>query len=478
MELNNKKVLMMGLGLLGGGVATARFLVEQGAVLTITDMKSEEQLKNSIENLKDIKSKINFVLGEHRESDFLDNEIIVLNPDVSIHNQFVELAIQNGKMIENELTLFYKFNKAQKNIAITGTRGKTTTVNWTSHLLNTSKTKSIVVGNSPDSTFLGSFHKYNLNDFVVLEEPSFQLEVLGNSNFSSKIAMITNLYRDHINRHKNMEEYALAKANIFKNQTENDFLILNKDNDWTTFFLNLKPKSKIFFVSTFFTDIENGIFLDLNLDIIFVENKEKTILFNAKDFILDWGKHNLYNLMFAVLNAILCKIKISEIKENIKTLPQIKFRQEKIFEYKNIVIYNDTTATSPDGAMAALDRFSQNTNNLILITGGTDRELDFKDYTYYLKTKFNLSNLILLSGSATLKIKEELNLERYNEFDNLNDCVNFSLSLINKDEKNIILFSPASKSFEKFKNEYDRGEQFNNIILNLDIAKKINYDNL
>ncbi|MEK7642725.1 MAG: hypothetical protein AAB392_02930 [Patescibacteria group bacterium] len=108
MDLKNKKVLLMGLGILGGGVATARFLVEKGAELTVTDMKSKEYLKPSLEKLKDF-SNIKFLLGEHREKDFLDNQIIVLNPDVSINNKFVKLARENGKQIENELTLFYKF---------------------------------------------------------------------------------------------------------------------------------------------------------------------------------------------------------------------------------------------------------------------------------------------------------------------------------------------------------------------------------
>jgi len=103
MDLKNKKVLLMGLGVLGGGVATARFLVEQGADLTVTDLKDKEYLKPSLEKLEDLKEKINFILGEHREKDFLESEIIVINPDVSVNNKFVELAKKNGKQIENEL---------------------------------------------------------------------------------------------------------------------------------------------------------------------------------------------------------------------------------------------------------------------------------------------------------------------------------------------------------------------------------------
>src|SRR3989344_8309773 len=225
MDLKNKKVLLMGLGVLGGGVATARFLVEQGADLTVTDLKDKEYLKPSLEKLEDLKEKINFILGEHREKDFLESEIIVINPDVSVNNKFVELAKKNGKQIENELTLFYKLCPSKKIIAITGTRGKTTTTNWTYHILKSHYENTILLGNSPDKPFLQEIKKINKDSSVVVEVPSYHLEIVNEHNFKPHIAVITNLYRDHINRHKSMEEYAEVKANIFKGQTIEDFLI-------------------------------------------------------------------------------------------------------------------------------------------------------------------------------------------------------------------------------------------------------------
>src|SRR3989344_8771125 len=129
MDMRDKRVLLMGLGLLGGGVRTAKWLLEQGASLTVTDMKDEEALRPSLEKLKEYRDKIKYVLGRHEEQDFLDNEIIVINPDVPASNKFVELARQAGKQIENELTLFYAFSPSKNIVAITGTRGKTTTTN-------------------------------------------------------------------------------------------------------------------------------------------------------------------------------------------------------------------------------------------------------------------------------------------------------------------------------------------------------------
>lgn len=453
MNLKGKKVLQMGLGILGGGVATARFLIAEGALVTITDLKSAEYLESSLKKLEDLKDKITFVLGEHREQDFLENEIIVINPDVPADNKFVNLARENGKQIENELTLFYKFSKSKNIIAVTGTRGKTTTTNWTYHLLKSFNQDTLLVGNDPEKPFLGEISKVNEETWVVMEVPSYQLEIVDGENFKPHIAVITNLYRDHINRHKTIEEYAGTKANIFCGQTEDDFLILNKENEWTDFFVGLSPEAKILLFSE-----------DMKVDFL-----------NKEAFIKEWGEHNLLNLLSAILVAQNMGVVNESIKSAIPTLPQIKFRQEKVFESGDLEIYNDTAATSPEATIAALERFAQNPN-LILIAGGTDRELEFKSWAEAIKKNLKPGNLVLLGGSATEKMKKELACqndsvgrawESFNEFKTLEDCFDFAIQQYKKTEgKTTILFSPGCKSFEKFKNEFDRGEQFNELVNN------------
>lgn len=446
MELKNKKVLLMGLGVLSGGVATARWLVEQGAVLTVTDLKDAEALKISLEKLTKFEasfakatasqSKIKFVLGRHDEEDFLDNEIIVINPDVPVDNKFVELARDAGKPIENELTLFYRFCPSRKIVAITGTRGKTTTANWAYHFLKFSYENTVLLGNSPEKPFLQEIKNVDRDTWVVIELPSFQLEIVDGTNFRSHIAVITSLYQDHLNRHKTMENYALTKANIFKGQDESDFLILDKGNDWTEFLLKLEPKSKLVFYS------DNNIFSQREM----------------KEFVLEWGEHNLKNLLAAstVARSAGCPTEI--IKNATASLPQIKFRQEKVFENKKLAIYNDTTATSPEASLAAVGRFSD--QDTVFIMGGTDRELDFTTWGEQIKSKINPEQLILLSGSATEKMKIAFGWGKFNEFDTLEECLKKALEIV----PNKIIFSPGAKSFEKFKNEFDRGEQFNQIV--------------
>lgn len=441
MDLKNKKVLLMGLGILGGGVATAKWLLGQGAVLTITDLKDAEFLKLSLEKLKDHENEIKFVLGEHKESDFLENDIIVINPDVPALNKFVELAREAGKQIENELTLFAKFCPSREIVAVTGTRGKTTTVNWIGHLLKSKNPNTLIVGNSPEKPLLQEIKNCDDGSWVVIEAPSFLLEICDESQFKPKVAVITNIYRDHINRHKSMEGYAMAKGNIFKYQDENDFLILNKENEWTEFFLNQKPKSKTLFFSKSDSTASRG------------------------EFIKHWGKHNFQNFAMASLVASIFGLSQAEIEKQIATLPQIKFRQEKVFDNEKLEIYNDTAATSPEATISAIERFDGKESNLILISGGTDRELEFEGWAVKIKEIIKPENLILLSGSATEKMKKALGWVKFQEFENLGECLELALAKASDSlQKNIILFSPSSKSFEKFKNEFDRGEKFNILV--------------
>lgn len=432
----------MGLGILGGGVATARFLVERGALLTVTDMKTPEFLEPSLAKLRDLPA-IKFVLGEHREQDFLENEIIVVNPDVPIDSPFIKLAKAKGKSIENELSLFFKNCQSQQIVGITGTRGKTTTVNWTAHLL-----AAEIVGNSPENPFLGKGVEALESQRLVLEMPSFQLELLGEliesqgSRLAPHIAVITNLYRDHINRHKTMEGYARAKANIFRYQNQEDFLLLNKDNEWTDLFLRLGPKAK----TELFSKEDEFDFLD------------------KKAFAQKWGEHNLLNLIVAIRVALILGIPTAQIVERIKTLPQIKFRQEKVYEDERVVIYNDTASTSPEATVMAVERFAR-TQPFLLIAGGTDRELDYGIWTEKLGRLLEPKNLILLAGSATEKIKRSLGWAEYVEFATLEECLEFArLKARQNSLRTTIVFSPGAKSFEKFKNEFDRGEKFNALV--------------
>ena len=473
-SLKGKKVLLMGLGILGGGAASARWLAQQGAILTITDMKSAEALATSLAKLGDIKKKISFVLGEHREGDFVKNDIIVVNPDVPASSPFIKIARDHGKKIENELTLFYAACPSRTTVAITGTRGKTTTVNWTRHFLADLRSNALITGNSPENPLLGTLSKIGPETPVVIEAPSFLLELAAESDFAPHVAVITNVFQDHLNRHGTLENYAAIKGNIFRKQKAGDFVILNHANEWTEYFTKQKPQSKmLFFFNGELPAGKEGIFVGNGEMILRIDSKEQVIM-PVDAFIAEWGAHNLENLMAASLAAIVGGLNPERIAELSSELPQVRYRQEKIFENDTFKIYNDTAATSPDATIAALGRFSQD-GNAILIAGGTDRDLDFKEWASEIKKSVKPENLILLGGTATEKMKKELGeigFGAINEKETLEECVRAGIGRAKNSglaTKAIILFSPSAKSFGKFKNEFDRGEQFESLVERLTV---------
>jgi UDP-N-acetylmuramoylalanine--D-glutamate ligase len=363
-------------------------------------------------------------------------------------------------------------------------------------------------GNQPEKSLFKILNKTNEDTISVLEISSFQLEFYPTADErgynadkhgfikAPKIAIITNIYNDHLNRYSGFEEYASIKARIFQNQTEEDFLILNLDNEWTDFFLKLKPKSQVYFVSLK-KKPKKGIYI--KNDKVFIKDEKEHRIFPIKKFKTIYGKHNLYNLLFALLTVYLYlkskniknpQNRIKKLKNFILNLKTPEFRQEIIYKNKNLMIVNDSAATSPDATLNAIERFKKY-KNLILITGGTDKNLDFKDLAKKIKKEIKPENLILLNGSATKKLIEELRKLKYplieeNVFEDLKEAVHSGLmriseridadSKLNGTNKNnpyrsvlnpdisVVLFSPASASFEKFKNEFDRGKKFNKII--------------
>lgn len=446
--LKNKKVLVMGLGLLGGGIATTKWLVKHGAKVTVTDLKSRADLLSSIKALGSAAKKVRFVLGKHNESDFKSHDIVVVNPAVPKESRFLKTAQKAGAKLENEATLFFTFCQ-NPIIAVTGTRGKTTTANWTYHFLKQKYPRAVLTGNSTDHPLLKELDKLDGQTPVVVEISSWHLEFFNRPLKAPRVAVITNIYPDHLNRHADMNDYALAKANIFKNQTSDDFLILNKKNPWTKFFLKQKPKGQIKFVPF------SPHFSLLSLSGL--------------------GDHNIQNFLVAALAANLVRVSWSLIRRAVKTLPQIKFRQEVIYQKSNLTVVNDTTATSPDATIAALTRFSDHGykgQTLILATGGTDKNLVFDPpsggWAKAVKKFVKPENLFLLTGSATQKMLSALEKKNYFKknppqiFLGLETLLTAAVKHAKMTPgRKILLFSPAAASFEKFKNEFDRGEKFN-----------------
>lgn len=463
------RVLVMGLGLHGGGAATARWLARRGARVTVTDLRDHTALAPSLVALRSLP--IRFVLGRHEEKDFLTHDLIVVNPGVPRESPYLAIAKKAKKRIENDASLFYSLF-AHPTIAVTGTRGKTTTTLWIAELLKKKYPQVRPSGNTPENALLKEFDRIGKNTSIpaVSELSSWQLEFLPAAERAPHIAVITNLYRDHLNRYGGkMEAYADAKANIFLNQEPHDALILNRDNLWWRYFMKKTPRGHVFFTSTKpLPSNVPGLFIR-GERIIFRNDagKEQTLPIATRRFLMERGGHNLMNLLEALLAALLFDPEIHIHNREIMRLPVPRMREEIIARRGRAMIVNDSCATSPDGTIAAIKRF-RNEGRIILVAGGTDKDLDFRSLAKTISANIAPERLFLLGGSATEQLHRLLpsRFSRIPKYDTLEECVeNAFLAAKREQGASVILFSPGAASFEKFKHEFDRGEQFHRLVM-------------
>ncbi len=469
---NGEKSLVMGLGLHGGGVATAKWLVHHGASVTATDMRNEAVLAPSLRALRGVP--VRYVLGAHEHEDFRTHDLVVVNPGVPRDSAYLRTAILAGKRVENDASLFFRYS-TNPVIAVTGTRGKTTTTEWVAVLLQKKYEGVRASGNTPANAFLKEFDRVYKKDIpVVAEMSSWQLEHLSRAIRAPHVSVITNLYPDHLNRYKGIRDYANAKANIFIGQHADDFLVLNYDNEWTPYYLKKKPRALTFFIST--KPLPRGVQgLCVKAGwLVFRFDGMEQKLFSIKKFLTLRGAHNLENLMNAVLAVKLFDPTVPVSERDVLRLPSPRMRQEEVAKKGRLTVINDSCATSPDGTIAAIERFRK-MGNIVLIAGGTDKVLEFNALAKIIKKHIPKDQLILLEGSATKKLRTalesscDLKLSRFNldmkVYATLPECAREAFRVAKQQKgKTTILFSPGAASFEKFLHEFDRGEKFNTLV--------------
>jgi len=426
-RFKSKKVVVMGLGLHGGGAGVAKFFCSQEAEVLVTDLKTKKELKESINKLKGLP--IKYVLGKHRKEDFIGADLIIKNPDVPSDSLFLKIAKENNVPVETDISLFFDLSKAFI-IGITGTKGKSTTATLIYQFLKTKHPRTFLAGNIGTSPLELLDRLKNSSDWVILELSSFELEDLKKS---PQIAVFTNILKDHLNRYKSMADYIKAKESIFKHQAKKDILVLNYDDPIVREF---SACSKTYFFS-----------------------KEKIKKkYDVKAFKL-YGEHNLSNISAAVLVAELLKVPKENIERIVKSFKGVPFRQEFIKEINSVKYINDTAATMPEAAIEALKAISARfpDSSIILIAGGQDKNLDYKGMGREIKKK--VSELVLLPGTGSDKLKKELKGVKISPVGSMKEAVKKTSVLAEKGD--IVLLSPGAASFNLFKNEFDRGEQFN-----------------
>ncbi|MFA5791482.1 MAG: UDP-N-acetylmuramoyl-L-alanine--D-glutamate ligase [Candidatus Paceibacterota bacterium] len=430
----NKKITIMGLGLLGRGVGDAIFLAECGAKLTITDLKSSVILKPSLEKLRKFKN-IKFVLGKHRLEDFQNSNLILKAAGVPLDSIYIKEAKKNKIPIEMSATLFVKLSRIYT-IAVTGTRGKSTVTHLIAHILKYAGKKIILGGNVRGISNLQLLKKVKNEEVAILELDSWQLQGFGDNKISPNIAVFTTFFPDHMVYYKNsMKKYFTDKINIFKYQKSGDTLIVGKQT--------------LPFIKKWGGKIRSKIILS------------KTELPKGWGFGIA-GEHNIANASLAVEVARILGIKDAVIKKALKNFKGVEGRMQLLKEIKGVKYYNDTTATTPEATIAALKTLGQK-KNIILIAGGADKNLNMSDLLKEIP-KY-CKKVILLSGTGTERVKNKI--KGYVEVNSLKKAVTSGMMLSSRGD--IVLLSPAFASFNMFDNEYDRGDQFTKIVKNLGV---------
>lgn len=458
-QWQNKNVLILGLGSYpkGSGVSALRYLHAHGAKLIVSDMKSRKELEPQLKRLKSFKG-IRYIFGTH-DLPLKGIDLIIKNPGVRADHPLISQAEKLNIPVETDISLFMQ---AVDNpiIGITGTRGKSTTTTLIHELIR-QKYPSAQVGGNIKVSPLNFIKKLKKNIPVVLELSSWQANVLKSIKRSPQVAVVTNIMVDHLNMYPSFGSYIADKKLIYKFQNAEDVVVLNKDND-RTFAMSRDAKGQVYFFSLKPLAIkERGAFVNSKNEIIFQDGLIRTKVLKVSELKLP-GKHNLYNVMAAVIVAITQGVPLPRIQSVLKKFRGIDSRLEMIREFKGIKFYNDTTATTPDATIAAIHSFDRAP---ILICGGTDKKLIFNQLTEILNKK--IKKLILLPGTATEIMKKQLKLKKFElvEAKSMKEAVQASVSMAKQGD--IILLSPGAASFGLFRNEFDRGDQFNKIVKNL-----------
>lgn len=447
----NKKITVMGLGLLGRGLADVAFLAECGADLIVTDLKSAEDLAPTLKKLKKFR-KIKYVLGEHRLEDFRDRDMILKSAGVPLDSPFIAEARAHDIPIEMDESLFAKLALDVTLIGVTGTRGKTTTTTLIYEMLLHAKKKLkwkpriFLGGNIRGVATLPFLKKVKAGDIMVLELSSWQLQGFGEVNISPHISVFTNFLDDHLNYYGGSRDaYWDDKAKIFTSQTGKDFLVA--------------PKEMLKDIQVKYPSLKSHFMVPLSVpDSWRLKMK---------------GEHNRRNAELAFAVGEIMQIKESIIKESLEKFAGVEGRQELVAEIGGISIYNDTTSTTPDSLLVALEAIGGE-KNVVLIMGGADKNLDMKPVLDRIP-EF-VTTVVLLSGAGTTgseKIKpmlESLGDVHLVEAGNLTDALVHAFFYARSGDS--ILFSPGFASFGMFKNEFDRGDQFNKAVKELTAQTK------
>ena len=433
------------IGAARSGLAGAEFLAKIGNQVVLTDMKQCPDTAN-LEALG-----VSFIWGTQPDVAQIQPDYIVISPGVPLTIPPVQYALQHDIPVIGELELAYANCKAPF-VAITGTNGKTTTTTLTGELLKKTG-KNVFVGGNIGVPLVSYAANLSEEDVVVAEVSSFQLETI--DTFAPHLALMINLTPDHLDRHGNMEHYLACKANIFANQTEQDYLILNYDDE------ALRPlagqsKGKVCFFSQQHI-LEEGVYLDDNQVMLKLDGVAIPVC--KEDEIAIKGKHNLENAMGAILLAYLSGVSAADIRDVLMTFQGVAHRLEPVRMHNGVQYVNDSKGTNPDSTIKAIEAYS---NPIVLILGGLNKGSDFSQLAALVKERVKHAVVLGEAKNAIIEALEQVQYDAYTLTETFEETVLTAAHMAEAGD--IVLLSPACASWDMFKSYEERGDLFKQIV--------------
>jgi UDP-N-acetylmuramoylalanine--D-glutamate ligase len=461
-SLAGRKVLILGLGVIGGGVAVARYFAEQGARLRITDLRSESLLAPALSALADVDAE--FVLGEHRDEDIAWADVVLRNPGVPPSSPYLALARELGKPVWMELGYFVSHSPAPIT-AVTGTKGKTTTTSLLHQLLEADGTSVHLAGNMgvPAISLLSGLTP---SDQVLLEISAQQLEAL--DGWPVRVAVITNVEDDHLDRYGTLGAYRSVKASLALGQGPSDWTVLP---GWDLELAELcakAPSRKVFVhdpARPYVADsLEHAAVVSLtDQGVVWTGSDGDSVTLCSFEGFALLGRHNRVNLAFAAAAAYVNGRSQALIGGTVPTLRGVQHRLDPIATAGGVTYVNDTAATAPIAVASALEALGAASDRpLVLICGGVAKGSDFTPMLDAIEKA--QADLVFLPGTGTDQLLAALRARGYaramREAASMVEAVTFARDLAGAHGASHVLLSPGCASFGLFINEFDRGEQF------------------
>ena len=448
MLVTGKKVLVFGSGI--SGIGAVKLLEDHGAEVVLYDGNESLDQASLREQLGE---KTAIVLGEFPEHLLEELDLVVLSPGVPTDLPVILAMKEHGIQVIGEVELAYAFGKGAV-LAITGTNGKTTTTSLLGEIMKCHQEEVFVVGNigNPYTVAAGQMTERSV---AVAEMSSFQLESI--ETFRPKVSAILNFTPDHLNRHHTMEAYVEAKKQIAKNQTAEDYCVLNYEDERTKAFGEEVKAQVLYFSSAH--KLERGIYLDDGKMIY--KNPEEEIVCHVDELQI-LGIHNYENVMAAVAMAAVYGVPMDTIRKAILAFKGVEHRIEYVTEKDGVVYYNDSKGTNPDAAIKGIQAMNRKT---VLIGGGYDKN---SEYTEWIQAFDGKVKQLILIGATREKIAQDAEKCGFHDYvfaDTFEEAVLLAAKTAKSGEA--VLLSPACASWGMFPNYEVRGEKFKEIVNSL-----------